>query len=113
MRSTLVREMVVRSPHGLHLRAAGTVAKVASQFESMVLIQYKDTCVNGKSVMGLASLGVLPGSTVTVIIEGSDVNRAMEALDVLFRSAFDERAVLESVCEGSQPMCASAELAHV
>jgi phosphocarrier protein len=49
-----------------------------------------DDTVNGKSIMGLMMLAAGNGSKLTVTCEGADAAQALEAIEKLLLSKFDE-----------------------
>jgi phosphotransferase system HPr (HPr) family protein len=53
----------------------------ASVFDSKVYIASGDKKVNAKSIMGMMSLGLLKGETLTVITDGDDEKEALESID--------------------------------
>lgn len=55
----------------------------AGQFESGIALIYKDKSVNLKSIMGVMPLGVTQGSEVTIKVDGSDEESALQALKEL------------------------------
>ncbi|MFJ5765767.1 HPr family phosphocarrier protein [Lysinibacillus sp. NPDC093210] len=63
---------------GLHARPATILVTTVSTFESEVSITYKKKSANLKSIMGVMSLAVSPGSIIEIAAEGSD---ATELLD--------------------------------
>ena len=75
---------------GLHLRAAAQFVKVANQYRCDVLVQSGSTSVNGKSIMGLATLAAAQGSDIGIITRGDDYAAAMVALVALVEDGFGE-----------------------
>jgi len=64
--------------------------KLANSFEAEVWVEKDDEQINGKSIMGLMMLAAGPGSTITVLTEGSDAKEAMAAIETLINSGFQE-----------------------
>ena len=83
-------EAKVNNKIGLHLRAAGEFVKLAARFDSDVLVIKDGRKANGKSILGLASLAVGRGSTITVRIDGSDEVEARNAIEQLIQDNFYE-----------------------
>ena len=52
----------------------------ASRFSSSIFFEYKDKNVNAKSIMGMMSLGVDMGDTVTISAEGADEEAAVNSI---------------------------------
>lgn len=53
----------------------------ASQYESTVYIKMENKKVNAKSIMGMMSLQLEKGISVTVVAEGDDEDKAVEGLN--------------------------------
>lgn len=77
----LVREMTISAPKGLHARPVAELVRVASLFESEIIMTFQGDVANVKSLMNLLALGVVKGSTVSLTILGKDENEALEALE--------------------------------
>ena len=51
----------------------------------------KENCrVNAKSLLGVLSLGITKGSTITLIADGADEAAAVEGLTALVEGGFDD-----------------------
>jgi catabolite repression HPr-like protein len=57
------------------------LVQVASQHESSVYIEAEGKKVNAKSIMGMMSLALGSGESVTVIADGSDEQEAMTSIE--------------------------------
>lgn len=75
---------------GIHARPATNLVNQASQFSSEISLVYKDKTVNLKSIMGVMSLGVGPGSEITIKIEGPDEEEAMNSISEVIKSGLGE-----------------------
>ena len=75
------KETVIRLENGLEARPIALLVQVASQYESAVYIEYGDKRVNAKSIMGMMSLVLSTGTTVTIDAEGSDEDKAINAME--------------------------------
>ncbi len=76
----LRRDIVVANPQGLHLRPATAFAKLARQFACAVFVLRDDRRANGKSQMELLLLAAEPGSRLTLEVDGSDAELAIDPL---------------------------------
>ncbi|WP_110112478.1 HPr family phosphocarrier protein [Bacillus sp. CGMCC 1.16541] len=65
---------------GLQARPAAMFVQEANRFTSDVYLEKDGKKVNAKSIMGLMSLAIGAGSTVTLIADGADEQEALEAL---------------------------------
>ena len=55
--------------------------QVASQYDSTIYIEAEGKRVNAKSIMGMMSLGMDSGETVTVSADGEDEAAAIEGIE--------------------------------
>jgi len=83
-------DTTVNNKIGLHLRAAGEFVKLASRFSSRITVIKNGKKANGKSILGLASLAVGRGATITVQVDGEDEAAAREAIEQLIGDNFYE-----------------------
>lgn len=81
------REVVVQLPEGLHARPATLFVKTATSFSSDIGLKKKEKSVNGKSIIGIMSLAVARGETVTLTADGADAQEALDALANLLQGA--------------------------
>ncbi|AQS52811.1 Phosphocarrier protein HPr [Jeotgalibaca dankookensis] len=65
---------------GIHARLATLLVQAASKFNSDINLEYKGKSVNLKSIMGVMSLGVGQGASVTITTDGADEVEAMEGI---------------------------------
>jgi len=80
----------VANVYGLHARPAAEFVKLASRFESKILVSKDGLEVNGKSILGVMMLAAERGSTIEIKARGSDAQDAVEALVNLVTNAFGE-----------------------
>ncbi|WP_248929605.1 HPr family phosphocarrier protein [Paenibacillus hamazuiensis] len=90
----LTKDVTIRNESGFHIRPAQLFTEKAASFQSDVkVIVHKDadnTEVDGKSILGLMTLGLEKGSVITIATEGSDAEAALDALTSLVESGFGE-----------------------
>jgi phosphocarrier protein len=84
------RQVRIMNKLGLHARPAAQLVQQASRFESTIRLKRDNLEVNAKSIMGVMMLAAEMGSLITVIIDGSDEKRAMEAMVKVIQSKFGE-----------------------
>ncbi len=85
------REVVVCNQLGLHLRSAGAFVRVASRFRSHIRVATPGISpVDGKSILGLVTLGAAVGSTLIISADGADEAEAIGALVALVEGRFGE-----------------------
>ena len=81
---------VVNNQVGLHARPATFFIQKANEFKSSVWVEREERKVNAKSLLGVLSLGIVKGTEITLIADGSDEEEAIEALVKLISSDFAE-----------------------
>ena len=79
------KEVVVRCESGLHNRQATYFVQKANEFESSIWLESGSRRMNAKSLLGIMSLGVVTGTTVTLSASGPDAQSAVNALDELLQ----------------------------
>ena len=79
------KEIVVRCESGLHNRQATYFVQKANEFASSIWLESDNRKMNAKSLLGIMSLGIVTGATVTLIANGPDAETAVEALEVLLQ----------------------------
>jgi phosphocarrier protein HPr len=84
------REVRIRNKLGMHARAAVKFVQMANQYRCEVKVVKDGNEANGKSIMGLLTLVAAVGSTMTIVCEGDDAERAVAALGVLVDEGFGE-----------------------
>ena len=86
----ITREVTVKNSVGLHARPATFFIQKANSFKSSIWVEKDDRRVNAKSLLGVLSLGVTEGTTITLIADGADEAAAIEGLTALVESGFDD-----------------------
>lgn len=81
------RTIEVKISTGLETTPVAMFVQVANQFESQIYVSVQDKKVNGKSIMGMMSLGVIEGESVVVSAEGSDEVEAIDAVEAYLMKA--------------------------
>ncbi len=85
------RILLVQNQMGIHARPAAMIVRAANKYKSDMLFEKDDEQVNGKSIMGLMMLAASKGSEIKAIASGQDANQALDELEKLFASKFDEK----------------------
>lgn len=83
------KEVVVNNGTGLHARPATLLVKKASSFKSDVSIEFNGKKANVKSLIGVLSLGVTKGASITVLASGDDEALAVEEIANLIANLED------------------------
>ena len=77
------RDVVVRCESGLHNRQATYFVQKANEFDCSIWIESGSRKMNAKSLLGIMSLGIVTGATVTLSAEGNNADAALDALEGL------------------------------
>jgi len=80
----IVKEFKVNYDLGLHARIAAKFVEVTNKYSASIHIRSGHSLIDGKSIMGILSLGVKKGDTFTVEVDGSDEELLIEDLTKLF-----------------------------
>lgn len=75
---------------GLHARAAAQLVQTANKFVADVTLYKEDIEVNGKSIMGILLLAAPKGTLISIAVDGSDEQPAMNAIADLIEDGFGE-----------------------
>ncbi|MFL0438046.1 phosphocarrier protein HPr [Bacillus pumilus] len=76
----------VTADSGIHARPATVLVQTASKYDADITLEYNGKTVNLKSIMGVMSLGIAKGATITISASGSDENDALAALKDTMKS---------------------------
>ena len=79
------KEVVVRCESGLHNKQATYFVQKANEFGCSIWLESGSRKMNAKSLLGIMSLGVVTGSTITLIADGSEAEAAVNALEALLQ----------------------------
>lgn len=79
------KEIVVRCESGLHNRQATYFVQKANEFSSSIWVESDNRKMNAKSLLGIMSLGIVTGATVTLSAMGPDEEAAVTALEALLQ----------------------------
>ncbi len=85
-----VKEVTINNQVGLHARPATFFIQKANEFKCSIWVEKDERRVNGKSLLGVLSLGIIKGTTVSLIADGADEKDAVEKLAELVNSDFAE-----------------------
>ena len=77
----ITKQILIKIPNGLEARPVALLVQVASQYECSIHVVSEEKRVNAKSIMGMMSLGIASGETVTVEADGPDEKEAIENIE--------------------------------
>ena len=84
------KKVIVNNAAGLHARPATFFIQKANEFKSTIWVEKEERRVNAKSLLGVLSLGIVKGTEITLIAEGSDAESAIDAIISLVETNFSE-----------------------
>ncbi len=79
----VVKEILVKCESGLHNKQATYFVQKANEFACSIWLESGNRKMNAKSLLGIMSLGIVTGATVTLSADGADAQSAIEALEPL------------------------------
>lgn len=79
------KEVTVRCESGLHNKQATYFVQKANEFNCNIWLTSGNRKMNAKSLLGIMSLGIVTGVTVTLSADGSDAEVAVSALEELLQ----------------------------
>ena len=85
-----VKDVQVQNQVGLHARPATFFIQKANEFKSSIWVEKDERRVNAKSLLGVLSLGIVGGTSIDIIADGSDEQEAVDSLVALVESGFAE-----------------------
>ena len=86
----ITREVTVTNSVGLHARPATFFIQKANSYKSSIWVEKDERRVNAKSLLGVLSMGIVSGTTITLLADGSDETSALEGLVDLIENGMPE-----------------------
>lgn len=77
------RSLEVKNPHGLHARPAALFVQKAATHQGAVLLKKGEKEVDAKSILSVMSLGIEPGETISLKVEGDGGEAVLDALQMI------------------------------
>jgi phosphocarrier protein HPr len=84
------KEIAILNRLGLHARPAAMFVRVASRHRCEIWVAKEGEEINGKSIMGLMMLAAGQGSKLRIRAEGPDAAQAVQEIEELIQSRFNE-----------------------
>jgi len=81
------RSVIVAIDTGLQARPAAEFVQEANRFTSDIFLEKDGDRVNAKSIMGLMSLAIVSGESITLSAEGADAEMALDHLEMFVSKA--------------------------
>jgi phosphocarrier protein HPr len=86
----VTKKLEIRNKLGLHARAAALFVQTVNKFSSQVNVSNDGITADGRSIMGMLTLGATQGSKIQVEIIGEDAEKALRAIEKLVDGRFNE-----------------------
>ncbi len=86
----VTRDVTIKNSVGLHARPATFFIQKANSFRSTIYVEREDRRVNAKSLLGVLSLGVVKGMSITLVADGADEEEAINGLVSLIETELDD-----------------------
>lgn len=83
-------EITIKNELGLHARPAQMLAEESVRFNSDIIIIKDGVQYNGKSILGIMSMGAAKGDKLIFQAYGKDEKEAVDTLVRLIENKFDE-----------------------
>lgn len=74
------KKFKITNESGIHARPATSLVNVCMKFDSDITLDALKRSVDFKSIMGVMSLGIYSGTTITVTADGTDEKDCMDAI---------------------------------
>ena len=84
------REVTITNSSGLHARPATFFIQKANTYRSGVWVVKDDRKVSAKSLLGVLSIGIAKGMTITLVADGDDEQNAIDGLVELIETGFND-----------------------
>ncbi len=84
------KDVTITNNIGLHARPATFFIQKANSYKSSIWIEKDERKVNAKSLLGVLSMGIAKGMTITLIADGQDEDSAISGLNQLIMTGFAE-----------------------
>ncbi|MDR3341894.1 MAG: HPr family phosphocarrier protein [Treponema sp.] len=82
--------VIVSNRAGIHARPAAMLVQASKEFKCTIYLEKGRDRINGKSIMGVITLGAAYGTPIKIIAEGEGEQEAVETIVRLFQSKFEE-----------------------
>ena len=86
----VTKDVTITNNIGLHARPATFFIQKANGYKSTIWIEKDERKVNAKSLLGVLSLGIAKGMTISIIADGPDESVAIDGLVELIQTGFAE-----------------------
>ncbi|USG65925.1 HPr family phosphocarrier protein [Brevibacillus ruminantium] len=85
----LTKSFTIQNPSGLHARPASLFVQKATSYPCNIYVIKGTKKINGKSIMGLMTLGAAKGDEIILEIDGEREQQAMDELGSLLEAVHE------------------------
>jgi catabolite repression HPr-like protein len=75
------KRIIVKCKQGLHARPAAVFVQIANKYGSSVTVRKGSEEVNGKSIMGILTMGADRLAELFLIVDGDDADQSFQELE--------------------------------
>ena len=75
------KPVTIKKNMAMEDRPVAHLVQEASQYASQVYIDREDNMINAKSIMGMMTLGLVTGESITVEADGTDEEQAVAEIE--------------------------------
>ena len=86
----VIKDIVIANKKGIHARPAALFVQLIDKLGVTVVVQKDSEKINGKSIMGLLTLGVQCGTSLKLVVEGEGSQKALQELELFFSKQEEE-----------------------
>ncbi|MBQ9703399.1 MAG: HPr family phosphocarrier protein [Clostridia bacterium] len=84
------RDITIVNDVGLHARPATFFIQKANSYKATIWLEEGGRRINAKSLLGVLSMGIIKGTTITLISDGSDEVEALDGLESLINTGLND-----------------------
>ena len=77
----MTKEILIQSTSGIHATLASKIVQLSHQYTADVKLHYNDKVIDIASILGLMSLAVPEGENITLVAEGKDAEKVIQAIE--------------------------------
>jgi phosphotransferase system HPr (HPr) family protein len=77
----IIKEIAIKNPQGLQSKSAALFIQKASSYKANIWIAKAERKANGKSLLGVLSLGIGRDAVISLSAEGEDETQAASELE--------------------------------
>ena len=86
----VVKKLEIKNKLGMHARASALLVQTVNKFSAHVILSCDGKTADGRSILGVMTLGSPQGSTIEVEAQGEDADRVVRAIEKLVDARFNE-----------------------